>query len=256
KHRSGQSRSYKDRTSPSPKTGLDRSFAGPRTAPGSPDVVLQTYFIKSYKYESSMFKRLTSPLMPPRSNSQLTRRINVTIACNSCRRKKTQCVACPDQLTSCCECIKHNVECIYSISTGKRGRRPKISTGKRGCKPKISTGKRGLRPKKGRIHSAQSFDNENPVHFSDNDSSTPPSDNEPSTPPFDNNPDLFGPYPRLFYGVSQEELKLISNSFNEDKISDVLDTLTSTSLLPCPSQKIPGHYCHEGCIIKIIVGIQ
>ncbi|CAG8716234.1 19830_t:CDS:2, partial [Racocetra fulgida] len=113
-------------------------------------------------------------------------------------------------------------------------------------------------PKNGRIPSTHSFDNELTVHSFDNESatppfdnepSTPPSDNEPSTPPFDNNSRLFygvDNNPHLFYGVSQEELKLISNSFNEDKISDVLDTLTSTSLLPCASQNIPGHLCHEG----------
>ncbi|CAG8532255.1 11839_t:CDS:1, partial [Cetraspora pellucida] len=50
----------------------------------------------------------------------------------------------------------------------------------------------------------------------------------------------------LFHGLSQEEIKLLTNLFTREQ----LDTLTSTSSLPCPYENIPGHYCHIGCIVR------
>ncbi|CAG8772223.1 6290_t:CDS:1, partial [Racocetra fulgida] len=42
----------------------------------------------------------------------------------------------------------------------------------------------------------------------------------------------------LFRGLSQEEIKLVSNLFNSEQLPHMLDILTSTSSLPCPYENI------------------
>ncbi|CAG8481750.1 9530_t:CDS:1 [Racocetra fulgida] len=55
----------------------------------------------------------------------------------------------------------------------------------------------------------------------------------------------------LFPGLSQEDIKLVSNWCRPDqKLSFVVDILTSTSSLPCRDAKIEGHCCHMGCIVR------
>ncbi|CAG8576545.1 1851_t:CDS:1, partial [Racocetra persica] len=42
----------------------------------------------------------------------------------------------------------------------------------------------------------------------------------------------------LFCGLSQEEIKLVSNLFKPEQLPHMLDILTSTSSLPCPYENI------------------
>ncbi|CAG8547723.1 755_t:CDS:1 [Cetraspora pellucida] len=60
--------------------------------------------------------------MPQTSHSLSKFQYNTTNACDYCKRLKIRCkkVALPDQSTKCNECIKRNIECIYSVQPRRR----------------------------------------------------------------------------------------------------------------------------------------
>ncbi|CAG8786492.1 7934_t:CDS:1, partial [Racocetra persica] len=165
--------------------------------------------------------------MPP-SNNLSKFRYNITNACDSCKRLKIRCTKIKhlDQSTKCNECIKRNSECTYSVQPRRRN---PIELNK-DSEHKDDELFRGLSQEEIKLvtYSVQPK-RRNPIELSKD---SEHKDDE------------------LFRGLSQEEIKLVTNSFQKEQLSPILDILTSTSSLPCPYEKIAGHYCHMGCIVR------
>ncbi|CAG8595521.1 493_t:CDS:1 [Racocetra persica] len=193
-----------------------------------------------------------------------TPRYNVTIACDYCRRLKTRCQNL-DQSAKCSKCKENNVECIYRVCQGKRGRKPKPTP-----------------PSNDELDSSQEE-----IEFVVNDYELPYDSTQEKIELVANNKEeieLVANYHKLYamlHDLSQPE-ELVANvhemyemlcdlsqpivndyDLSRDSSQELVDTvhelfrnssqeeiLTSTSSLPCPHENTAGHCCHMGCIIR------
>ncbi|CAG8724857.1 1253_t:CDS:1 [Dentiscutata erythropus] len=156
-------------------------------------------------------------------------RLNVSSACDSCKDLKIKCgsVVFTTSTAECTQCIKRNRKCTFFKEEKKRGPKLKDPKNKKGKK-------RGRKPKdqKNHIHTETENNLINETHTDPPKKICDKSNNE------------------LFSGLTQEEIKFLSEIYTKEQLSQILAILRFTTSNSCPSKDIVDHKCHEGCIIR------
>ncbi|CAG8668436.1 15488_t:CDS:2 [Cetraspora pellucida] len=213
-----------------------------------------------------------------------TPRYNVTVACDSCRHLKVRCrnIGFLDQPDKCSECLKHNVECTYSVPHKKRGPKPKpkeepptlTSNDDHVLLPGLSHEKIEFidnyyelsydSPQEEMMLVSNNYKlsheslqkeiklipNYNKLYMTLHDLSQPVANN------YDSSQELVANINELYEmlcDLSQpiaNDYELSRNSYQEFVANDQMEILTSTSSLPCQYENTAGHCCHMGGLKK------